>query len=83
VYFLEELELAIQYQGTQGPNVYADASDLGAIGSEGLVNEVLDGFGLSRSAVTWIAGHTAQTAAAALAAEILIAKQARQSAEST
>jgi hypothetical protein len=62
VCFLEELELAVRHQGVRGPTVYADASDLGALGAEPLVAEVLGVLGLSRSDLAGVVGPEAQRA---------------------
>jgi hypothetical protein len=70
VCFLEELELAIQHQGARGPAVYVDAADLGSLGVEPMVAEVLGALGLSRSDLAGVAGIDAQQAAAELAARV-------------
>ncbi|QJW93760.1 hypothetical protein [Frigoriglobus tundricola] len=63
---LEELELAIRYQGARGPTVYVEAADLGALGVAPMVAEVLGALGLSRSDLAGVAGTDAQQGAAEL-----------------
>ena len=70
VCFLEELELAIQHQGARGPTVYVDAADLGSVGVEPMVAEVLGAMGLGRSDLAGVAGIGARQAAAELAARV-------------
>lgn len=50
---LQELQLAVEYQGAKGPNVFVDAADLTGHGVESLLEEILDALHLSRSDVTW------------------------------
>src|SRR5262245_18432267 len=70
VCFLEELELAIQHQGARGPTVYVDAADLGSLGVESMLAEVLGALGLSRSDLAGVAGIGAQQAPGELAARM-------------
>lgn len=70
VCFLEELELAIQHQGARGPTAYVDAADLGSLGVEPMVAELLGVLGLSRTELAGVAGIDAQQAAADFAARM-------------
>jgi hypothetical protein len=74
---LEELQLAVRYQGARGPTVYVDAADLGAIGPDMLVGELLAALGLSRSDLVGIAGEAEQRRAAEMAAQVRQAQAAR------
>jgi hypothetical protein len=70
VFGLQELEHEIRYQWAQGPNVLVDAGDLASQGIEPLLGEVLDGLGLCRADVTWLAHPMATEFAAQRVAEV-------------
>ena len=69
VVLLEELELAIKYQGARGPGVFVDASMLGAVGPTRLVIELLAALGLSQSDLVSVADAAAQQSAAELTSQ--------------
>ena len=64
VVLLRELQHVRKYYGEEGPTVHVDAGDLAAFGIEALVAEILEGLGMSRDLVKWIAPTEAQRAAA-------------------
>jgi hypothetical protein len=76
VILLEELELAVRYHGARGPVVYVDAAELGALGPEPLMTELLTELSLSRLDLVGVAGQADQRSAAELAARVLAAKVA-------
>jgi hypothetical protein len=61
---LRELERQVKYFGAQGPTVWIEAGALAALGVESLINEVLEGLGLSGDAVTWRPSDDVRSAAA-------------------
>jgi hypothetical protein len=79
VVLLEELQLAVQYQGARGPVVYVDAAELAAVGPEPLVDEVLAALGLSHSDLAGGADQAAQRDAEELVSRVQEAKAARAS----
>jgi hypothetical protein len=70
----EELEFAVRYHGAQGPTVYMDAAELGALGSDVLVSELLRVLNLTSLDIAAAAGLAAQQAAANLATRVATAK---------
>jgi hypothetical protein len=79
VIFLEELALALEFHGAKGPTVYADAADLGEIGVDQFVAEVLSELRLSPSDLAKVATQEGQRAAAEMAAQINAARAKRES----
>jgi hypothetical protein len=53
VMLLRELEYALKHLGEHGPTVWIEAGAMAALGVEPLINEVLEGLGLSADTVAW------------------------------
>lgn len=66
VYLLQELELAVKYQGATGPVVYVDAADLATVGTKSLVDDIISALGLSHSDVVTFANTAVERNAAEL-----------------
>jgi hypothetical protein len=61
---LKELQLPIETGSSSGPDVWVDAADLGAVGVEQLLLEILGALQLSRGDVEWAQEPSAQGQAA-------------------
>ena len=66
IMLLRELEHAIKHLGEAGPTVSIEAGAMAALGVQPLIDEVLDGLGLSADAVAWrpsddVRGHAAES----------------------
>src|SRR5262245_60200969 len=79
VVLLQELQYSIQYHGAIGPGVFVDASELGAVGPDPLVEELLAELGLSKSDLAGVVDEAALRNAAELAARARAAQTARAS----
>jgi hypothetical protein len=71
VVLLEELEFDVRHGRAAGPVVYVDAFDLGAVGPDALVAELLAALSLSRSDLAGVAGEAEQRSAIELAVRVL------------
>jgi hypothetical protein len=76
---VEELELAVRYQGSRGPTVYVDAADLVSFGSGPLLVGLVAAMGLSASDFTYVVGSEAERGAAELVARLQPARQEQRS----
>lgn len=53
-FLIRELEHAVKYLGSKGPDIFVDAEDFGTHGVEPLLAELLSALNLARSDLTWI-----------------------------
>lgn len=77
VYFLEELEHAVQFQGASGPCVYVDAAQLAEFDVEVLASEVSGALGLSRAKIMTDASDDVRQFAAELVSKIAASRAKR------
>jgi hypothetical protein len=68
VYLLEELEMAVRYQGTPGPGVYVDAAELAKFSPEALLDDVVATLGIARQDVVHVVDKSVQQSATSLVA---------------
>jgi hypothetical protein len=64
VFELQELQHAIQYHGSKGPNLFVDAADLVAKGVQSLLAEILQELHLTISDLIWVMDHAGEQQAA-------------------
>ena len=57
VILLRELEHAIKHLGEKGPYAYLDAIDVAGCAIEALIDEIVDGLGLTKEVVGWVAAE--------------------------
>ena len=68
IVLLRELQHAREYHGEEGPTVHVGAGELGSLGVEPLVAEILEGLDMTSDLVKWVVSSDARQQAADLAA---------------